>query len=127
MAISKNNQGVQKILLAMKKLIREVNDKEICNKLEILVSSEKEDLPPQMIKDLLDSPLTFDASKVPEPYTQYVKHYIYMVKREERLNQKKAEMKLKKELEKSQTHTKSSSKSNKSKKKSKNKKDSVEK
>ena len=89
MAISKNNQGIQKLLSVMKKMIREVNDKEICNKLEILVSSEKEDIPPHMIKDLLESPLTFDASKVPEPYTQYVKHYIYMVKREERLNQKK--------------------------------------
>ncbi|GIX42530.1 MAG: hypothetical protein KatS3mg129_2263 [Leptospiraceae bacterium] len=101
MAVSKNNQGVQKLLYAMKKLIREVNDKEICNKLEILVSSEKEDIPAQMVKDLLESPLSFDASKVPEPYTQYVKHYIYMVKREERLNQKKEEQKMKKEIEKS--------------------------
>ncbi|MFN3245610.1 MAG: hypothetical protein ACK42K_02835 [Leptonema sp. (in: bacteria)] len=99
MAISKNNQGIQKLLSVMKKMIREVNDKEICNKLEILVSSEKEDIPPHMIKDLLESPLTFDASKVPEPYTQYVKHYIYMVKREERLNQKKEELKVKKEKE----------------------------
>jgi len=99
MAISKNNQGIQKLLSVMKKMIREVNDKEICNKLEILVSSEKEDIPANMIKDLLESPLTFDASKVPEPYTQYVKHYIYMVKREERLNQKKEELKVKKEKE----------------------------
>ncbi|MFN3603410.1 MAG: hypothetical protein ACK4UJ_01735 [Leptonema sp. (in: bacteria)] len=89
MALSKNNQGIQKLLITMKKLIREVNDKEICNKLEILVSSEKEDIPPNLIKDLLDSPLTFDPTRIPEPYVQYVRHFIYMVKREKRLTEKK--------------------------------------
>ncbi len=89
MAISKSNQGIQKLLSAMRKLIREVNDKEICNKLEILASSEKEDIPANIIKNLLDSPLTFDTSKIQEPYVQYVRHYIYMVKREKRLAEKK--------------------------------------
>lgn len=107
----------------MKKLIREVNDKEICNKLEILVSSEKEDIPNHLIKDILESPLTFDASKVPEPYTQYVRHYIYMVKREMRINQKKEERKQKKDLEK--TNKKSTSKkSTKTKKLNENKENS---
>ncbi len=80
MAIQKGNQGVQKLLSAMRKLIKEVNDKEICNKLEIFVTSEKEDIPPSVLKSLLENPLNFDVSKVAEPYTQYVKHYIFMVK-----------------------------------------------
>lgn len=80
----------------MKKLIREVNDKEICNKLEILASSEKEDIPANLIKSLLDSPLTFDTNKIQEPYVQYVRHFIYMVKREKRLAEKKQAIQIQK-------------------------------
>ncbi|MCS7205074.1 MAG: hypothetical protein NZ853_05210 [Leptospiraceae bacterium] len=93
MATAKGNQGIQKLLAAMRKLIREVNDREICNRLEILATSEKEDIPSDLLKDLLDNPLNFDANKIPEPYTQYVKHYIYMVKRENRIQQRKEQEK----------------------------------
>lgn len=101
--MNKNNQGIQKLLSAMKKLIREVNDKEICNKLEILVSSEKEDIPANLIKDLLDSPLTFDPTKIQEPYVQYVRHYIYMVKREKRLAEKKQAQQIEKKKKEKKT------------------------
>lgn len=101
--MNKNNQGIQKLLSAMKKLIREVNDKEICNKLEILVSSEKEDIPANLIKDLLESPLTFDPTKIQEPYVQYVRHYIYMVKREKRLAEKKQAQQIEKKEKRKKT------------------------
>ncbi|MCR9144686.1 MAG: hypothetical protein NXI24_20780 [bacterium] len=68
----------------MRKMIVEVNDQEICRRLEILQNSEKEDLAPSLMKRLLESPEDFDAREVPEPYTQYVKHYLYMVKRDSR-------------------------------------------
>ncbi|MCB1167772.1 MAG: hypothetical protein KDK37_05105 [Leptospiraceae bacterium] len=77
-----------RLLSAMKKLTREVNDQEICRRLEILINSEKEDLPPSSVKSLLEEPGDFDPSTVSEPYTQYVKHYLYMVKREERNREK---------------------------------------
>ena len=77
-----------RLLSAMKKLTREVNDQEICRRLEILINSEKEDLPPSSVKSLLEDPADFDPSVVSEPYTQYVKHYLYMVKREERNKEK---------------------------------------
>lgn len=96
MASAKGNSGVQKLLAAMRKMIREVNDREICNRLEILASSEKEDIPQNVIKELLENPLNFDVSKIKEPYVQYVKHYIFMVKRENRLNQRREEEKMKK-------------------------------
>lgn len=101
--MNKNNQGIQKLLSAMRKLIREVNDKEICNKLEILVSSEKEDIPANLIKDLLESPLTFDPTKIQEPYVQYVRHYIYMVKREKRLAEKKQAQQIEKKEKRKKT------------------------
>lgn len=48
------------------------------------MASEKQDLALATIRSLLESPATFDPRSVPEPYTQYVKHYLYMVKREGR-------------------------------------------
>ncbi|MBX7058530.1 MAG: hypothetical protein K1X75_10735 [Leptospirales bacterium] len=48
------------------------------------MNSEKEDLPAQLAKKMIDDPGNFDARQAPEPYTQYVKHYLYMVKRERR-------------------------------------------
>ncbi|MEQ8353772.1 MAG: hypothetical protein RH862_20005 [Leptospiraceae bacterium] len=86
--MSRSNPGVARLLSAMKKLNREVNDQEICRRLEILINSEKEDLPPSFVKSLLESPADFDPSAVSEPYTQYVKHYLYMVKREDRAREK---------------------------------------
>lgn len=86
--MSRSNPGVARLLSAMKKLTREVNDQEICRRLEILINSEKEDLPPSSVKSLLEDPADFDPSAVSEPYTQYVKHYLYMVKREDRTREK---------------------------------------
>lgn len=88
--MSKENVGVSKLLNSMKKLIREVNDKEICNRLEILKGVEKEDIPPHIVRSLFDNPLTFDTDQISEPFSQYVKHYVYMVKRDQRILQREA-------------------------------------
>lgn len=82
--MSRSSQGVSRLLSAMKKLIVEVNDQEICRRLEILMNSEKEDLPQPIIRRIIDTPNEVDAREVPEPYTQYVKHYLYMLKRDAR-------------------------------------------
>ena len=82
--MAKANPGIGRLLAAMRKMVVEVNDQEICRRLEILQNSEKEDLAPSLMKRLLESPGDFDAREVPEPYTQYVKHYLYMVKRDGR-------------------------------------------
>ena len=82
--MAKRKSGMNRLLGVMKKLIREVNDREICRRLEILINSEKEQLPVSMVRRILELPPDFDPREVPEPYTQYVKHYLYMVKREQR-------------------------------------------
>jgi hypothetical protein len=82
--MAKANPGIGRLLTAMRKIVVEVNDQEICRRLEILQNSEKEDLPPSVVKRLLEAPAEFDAREIPEPYTQYVKHYLYMVKRDSR-------------------------------------------
>ncbi len=74
-----------KLLEAMRKLSIDVNDREICKKLDTLMVTSKDDLNLANIKSLLQSPLEFDPREIPDPYTQYVKHFIYMVKRNEKM------------------------------------------
>ncbi|WP_166669665.1 phosphatidylinositol phospholipase [Leptospira meyeri] len=75
----------QKFLNAMRKLSTEVNDSEICKRLEILMATSKDDLPLAHVNQLLQDAKNFDPKTIPEPYTQYVRHFIYMVKRNGRV------------------------------------------
>ncbi|MCW7463845.1 phosphatidylinositol phospholipase [Leptospira limi] len=75
----------QKFLNAMRKLSTEVNDSEICKRLEILMATSKDDLPLALVNQLLQEPKEFDPKAIHEPYTQYVRHFIYMVKRNGRM------------------------------------------
>ncbi|WP_084765032.1 phosphatidylinositol phospholipase [Leptospira terpstrae] len=75
----------QKFLNAMRKLSTEVNDSEICKRLEILMATSKDDLPIAVVNQLLQDPKNFDPKSIHEPYTQYVRHFIYMVKRNGRV------------------------------------------
>jgi hypothetical protein len=79
-----NKMGFSKLLEAMRRLSIDVNDREICKKLETLMLTSKDDLNVTIIKILLQTPTDFDPRDVPDPYTQYVKHFIYMVKRNEK-------------------------------------------
>jgi len=71
----------------MKKLSIEVNDHEICKKLEILISTSKEDVNLAPMKALFENPASFDPRTVPEPFNQYVRHFMYMVKRNQKLGE----------------------------------------
>ncbi len=103
--MSKGNPVVSKLLNSMKKLIREVNDKEICNRLEILMGVEREDIPPHLIRALFDDPLGFDADQIPEPFSQYAKHFLYMLKRDQRIQHRERIEKEKRKSARSKTAT----------------------
>ncbi|TGK38503.1 hypothetical protein EHQ12_09525 [Leptospira gomenensis] len=81
MASKVKRSSFQKLLNAMKKMSLEVNDYEICRRLETIMMTSKEDLSQIVVKSLLDNPLDFDPKTLPEPYGQYIRHFIYMVKR----------------------------------------------
>ncbi|EIE01080.1 hypothetical protein LEP1GSC185_3788 [Leptospira licerasiae serovar Varillal str. VAR 010] len=69
----------------MKKVTSEVNDHEILRRLETLMVTSKEDLNQTVVRALLENPLDFDPKSVPEPYAQYVRHFVYMVKRNKKM------------------------------------------
>jgi hypothetical protein len=109
--MSKGNPGVSKLLNSMKKLIREVNDKEICNRLEILMGVEREDIPPHLIRALFDDPFNFNADQIPEPFSQYVRHYLYMLKRDQRIQDRERLEKEKKKGSRANSGAKKTSRS----------------
>ena len=80
-----NKAAFSKLIEAMRSLSNEVNDQEICRRLETLMLTSKDDLNLSIVNHLLDNPMEFDPKEIPEPYTMYVKHFIYMVKRNEKL------------------------------------------
>ncbi len=51
------------------------------------MATSKDDLPIAQVNMLLTDPRTFDPRAISEPFTQYVRHYIYMVKRSDRMPQ----------------------------------------
>ncbi|PJZ52898.1 phosphatidylinositol phospholipase [Leptospira adleri] len=81
MASKVKRSSFQKLLNAMKKMSLEVNDYEICKRLETIMMTSKEDLSQVVVKSLLDNPTDFDPKTLPEPYGQYIRHFVYMVKR----------------------------------------------
>lgn len=82
--MSTNQPAFKKLIEAMKRLCNEVNDHEICKRLENLILTSKEDLNMLVVNSLLEKPMDFEPKEIPEPFTQYVKHFIYMVKRNEK-------------------------------------------
>ncbi|WP_167492281.1 phosphatidylinositol phospholipase [Leptospira dzoumogneensis] len=85
MAVKIKRTSFQRLLNAMKKVTSEVNDHEILRRLETLMVTSKEDLNQTVVRSLLENPLDFDPKSVPEPYAQYVRHFVYMVKRNKKM------------------------------------------
>lgn len=63
----------------------DVNDKEICKRLGIIMATNTEDLPLRQVEELIAEPLRFDPKHFPEPFTQYARHFVYMAKRKAKL------------------------------------------
>jgi hypothetical protein len=73
-----------RFLAAMQRLSTEVNDTEICKRFETLMFTNKDDLNLQLITQLLANPRDFDPNVIQEPFGQYVRHFLYMIKRSEK-------------------------------------------
>ena len=71
----------------MHKLSSDAVDNEIMKRFKVLIDACEEDLPKTNIDALIGEPKSADTSVFPEGLLPYVKHYIYMVKRD-RVNKK---------------------------------------
>ena len=72
----------------MHKMSVDAVDTEVIKRFKILIDACEEDLPKAIIDSLIIDPKGSDTSVFPEGLQPYVKHFIFMVKRDK--NQKKA-------------------------------------
>ncbi|MFA5518754.1 MAG: hypothetical protein WDA74_05800 [Spirochaetota bacterium] len=73
----------------MTKLTSDAVDNEIVKRFKILIDASEEDLPKIEIDTLLNDHNNIDTHAFPEGLQPYVKHYIFMVKRENNIKAKK--------------------------------------
>lgn len=73
----------------MTKLSSDAVDNEIVKRFKILVDASEEDLPKIEIDALLNNLSNIDTHTFPEGLQPYVKHYVFMVKRENNMKAKK--------------------------------------
>ena len=79
--MAKSVASLNRLLSSMKKMSMDINDQEICKKLEILIATNKDEVNSISINQLLLDPLGSDASDIQEPFCQYARHFVYMIKR----------------------------------------------
>jgi len=92
-AVKKVRKNVKKTNLTklynhMHKMSLDAVDSEVIKRFKVLIDACEEDLPKATIDTLIGEPKGADTSVFPEGFQPYVKHYIFMIKREK--NQKKA-------------------------------------
>lgn len=80
--------NLTKLYTHMHKMSLDAVDSEIIKRFKVLIDACEEDLPKTNIDSLISDPKTADTSVFPEGLQPYVKHYVFMVKREK--SQKKA-------------------------------------
>lgn len=66
----------------MHKMSTDAVDNEIMKRFKVLIDACEEDLPKVHIDALISEPKNADTSVFPEGLLPYVKHFIYMVKRD---------------------------------------------
>lgn len=66
----------------MHKLASDAVDNEIMKRFKVLIDACEEDLPKIHIDALISEPKSADTSVFPEGLLPYVKHFVYMVKRD---------------------------------------------
>jgi hypothetical protein len=80
--------NLTKLYNHMHKMSLDAVDSEVIKRFKVLIDACEEDLPKAVIDTLISEPKGTDTSVFPEGFQPYVKHYIFMVKRDK--NQKKA-------------------------------------
>ena len=78
--IKKTN--LTKLYNQMHKMSLDAVDNEIIKRFKILIDASEEDVPKIDIDQLVSDPKSTDTSTFPEGLQPYVKHYIFMTKRD---------------------------------------------
>jgi tRNA A37 methylthiotransferase MiaB len=77
--------NLTKLYNHMNKMSQDAVDSEVMKKFKVLIDSAEEDLSKIIIDSLISDPKTSDTSIFPEGLQPYVKHFIFMKKRDKNL------------------------------------------
>ncbi len=80
-AIKKKKTNLSRLYVTMNKLVIDAVDNEIMKRFKLLIDASEEDLPKIEIDSLIKSPESSDSSLFPEGLQPYIKHYLFMTKR----------------------------------------------
>jgi hypothetical protein len=74
--------NLTKLYNQMHKMSLDAVDNEIIKRFKILIDASEEDVPKTDIDQLISDPKSADTSLFPEGLQPYVKHYVFMTKRD---------------------------------------------
>lgn len=74
--------NLTRLYTEMNKRSLEANDKEIIKRFKIIIDSSEEDLPKISVDSIIKDPASVDFSSYHESFQPYIKHYLYMIKRD---------------------------------------------
>lgn len=80
-ATRRKKTNLNRLYSNMNKLTVDAVDNEIMRRFKLLIDASEEDMPKIVIDSLLANPSSSDPSVFPEGLQPYIKHYIFMSKR----------------------------------------------
>ncbi len=75
----KNN--LHRLCVEMNRLVIDANDKEYVRRFKTLIDTSAEEITKSSLDQVLNRPNEVDVGALPESLQPYIKHYIFMVKR----------------------------------------------
>jgi hypothetical protein len=78
---SKKKTNLSRLCLEMNKLTRDAVDKEVTKRFKILIETTEEDITKVSLNQILKDPKDVDLSIFHESLQPYIKHYLFMAKR----------------------------------------------
>jgi hypothetical protein len=78
---SKKKTNLSRLCVEMNKLTRDAVDKEVTKRFRILIETTEEDITKVSLNQILKDPKDVDLSIFHESLQPYIKHYLFMAKR----------------------------------------------
>ncbi|MFW5808409.1 MAG: hypothetical protein ACOC2H_03150 [Spirochaetota bacterium] len=79
---SRRKTNLTRLYTTMNKMTQDAVDKEIVKRFKILIDTSDEDLPKVRIDEILKDPGNTDVSQFHESLQPYIRHYLFMNKRQ---------------------------------------------
>lgn len=80
----KRKGNLMRLYTRMNKMTEDAVDREVVKRFRIIIDASEDDLPKTVIDTIIKAPLEVEVSDFDENMQPYLKHFIYMTKRDSR-------------------------------------------